>query len=431
MKAYFLFLSCSILACSSNEAGQADLAAPTSDASPADVLPDASPRVETDATAEATPPAENDTREAGATNLVDSAANPADAAMGVVAVHPAPPLGRTLLLIGQSGARAFDEYTTATKSLAAGGSVYGELYTGTLSNAAQVEVVTSLEAKQAGSWVEVGLSWKDAMAARGFINIDPNDATPDNYRTVGVEEQIVMGKFDSQIDSIASFIQSHAGVTFLLRVDYEVSTNFHCNIDPAKWNFDTKDCHFYVDAFRYIAQRVHKGVATGNVAFVYHPVRGQAALLYPGDEVVDWVGFSVFNNDLCLPVRNGSDLVNGCTTGTIDPGLAGDIGWAEARGKPVIIAESSVQHETDADPAAFTTYLDRLFGLIDAHPGIRALTYIDIDWRNNWIPGEAWTGPFDSDSRVQRYPETLSRWCKELAGGRYLGASGKPATCGI
>jgi hypothetical protein len=337
----------------------------------------------------------------------------------------------TLLLIGQSGARAIDDYVAASKSMPAGGSVYGELYTGALNNDAQTEVVLALEKQSIDAFVEVGMSWKDAMAARGYINIDPNDGKPDDYRTVGVEELITQGAFDTQLDAFASFFKGHPSITFLLRVDYEVSTNFHCNVDRTKWNFDTKDCHFYVDAFRHVVERIRGNGRAQNVQFVYHPVRGQALLLYPGDDSVDWIGFSTFNNDLCLPVRNGDEIVNGCTSGQVDPGLASDITWAEARGKRVMIAESSVQHDTDDDPASFITYLDRLFGLVVAHPGIRGLTYINIDWRNNWIPGEAWTGPFDADSRVQRYPETLGRWCRELASGRYVGAGGRPTSCGL
>jgi hypothetical protein len=97
----------------------------------------------------------------------------------------------------------------------------------------------------------------------------------------------------------------------------------------------------------------------------------------------------------------------------------------------VIIAESAVQHDTDSDPTKFNGYLDRLFDLLNRHAGIRGLVYIDIDWRNNWIPGEAWTGPFDADSRVQRFPETLARWCGELSGGRYVGADARAARCGM
>jgi hypothetical protein len=361
---------------------------------------------------------------------IDDAGGPS-AEAGAASDRQAPPSEGTLLLIGQSGARAFDDYVVATKSTPAGGSVYGELYTGKLNNDAQAQAVAALEKLPAGAYVELGLSWKDAMAARGYINIDPNDGKPDDYRTVGVEEQIVQGAFDQQIDAFVTFFKSHPTITFLLRVDYEVSTNFHCNVDHTKWNFDTKDCHFYVDAFRYVAKRVREIGQVQNVQLVYHPVRGQASLLYPGDETVDWVGFSVFNNDLCLPVRNGEQVVNGCTGGSVDPGLANDIAWAEARGKRVIVAESSVQHDTDSDAASFNTYLDRLFGLLGAHRGIRGLVYINIDWRNNWIPGEAWTGPFDADSRVQRYPETLARWCRELASGRYWGADRQPTTCGL
>jgi hypothetical protein len=44
----------------------------------------------------------------------------------------APELGKTALLIGQSGRRAHVDYVLSTASVPAGGSMYAELYNGKL-----------------------------------------------------------------------------------------------------------------------------------------------------------------------------------------------------------------------------------------------------------------------------------------------------------
>lgn len=77
---------------------------------------------------------------------------------------------------------------------------------------------------------------------------------------------------------------------YLLRVDYEVSGNLHANTDPSGFDSATFDLTAYPKAFAHV-RKVFLGVLP-NVDFVYHAVRGEAALLYPGDDVVDWNGMS-------------------------------------------------------------------------------------------------------------------------------------------
>ena len=75
---------------------------------------------------------------------------------------------------------------------------------------------------------------------------------------------------------------------YLFRVDYEVSGNLHANTNPTTFDPTTFDTTAYPKAFAHVREVV-LGVLP-NVDFVYHAVRSQAKLLYPGDAVVDWNG---------------------------------------------------------------------------------------------------------------------------------------------
>ncbi|MDX2681465.1 hypothetical protein [Streptomyces soliscabiei] len=157
-------------------------------------------------------------------------------------------------------------------------------------------------------------------------------------------------------------------------------------------------------------------------------MRGEFDKLYPGDDTVDWVGASVFNNDLCQPYpENGTTYWNGTAdtaartcSGYYDNYVGGNLNafphaypvdldilrmrwWAETHGQPMLVAESGVQRMSDQLAADYTAFMRRLHTLVayrgplrnaivdgapthfvgtgyDLSDVIRAVTYIDIDW---------------------------------------------------
>jgi hypothetical protein len=334
----------------------------------------------------------------------------------------APPLGKTALLIGQSGRRAHLDYVQSMQSVPAGGSVYAELYTGRFLSFEQAAFVDYLSQYFPGSLVEVGLSWKDNRVNAGYCDLSDPACVAAGGATAP-ELDIVAGKYDAALTTFAKTMQAYPMLKFLVRVDYEVSPSLHCA--PA----DNRDCPAYRDAFRYL-HRFWEQAGVSNVALVFHPTRGWAEQMYPGDDVTDWIAFSVFNHDLCLPTPEGENA--GCAAGAHwDQNLAKDLAWADEQGKPLLIAESTVQKPSDESAAGFREYLTRLLEIADQHPQLRGLTYINMKWAGGWVYGEDWTqGAFGNvDARLARFPETRAFFCDQLVTGRFVSAQGAPLGC--
>ena len=314
--------------------------------------------------------------------------------------HYDPGLGRTLVLIGQNYLDEYQQYSQDSGSLPAGASTYGDIYSGQLNKDSQNLIEALAHDNQHNAYVEIGFSWKDGLASHGYAD----------HRTITIEEDIVAGKFDANIDSIAAYMQTYPQLRFLFRIDYEVSGNFHCNTNPIDWDQNTQNCAYYKAAFNYIAHRIRDLNHTENVDFVYHPVRGQADALYPGSEFVDWVGFSVFNHDLCLNTIETDGPFYNCPDQSVDPNLAHDIDIVKQNyKKPVIISESAYQQSTQT----FQLYLSRLFSLIENND-IHALVYIHSNW-----PNHSWQLPW-RDSRLTNDPAILTQWLDEIILPRYI-----------
>ena len=101
-------------------------------------------------------------------------------------------------------------------------------------------------------------------------------------------EDIAGGKYDVSLKQLGSYLAGFPNVHYLLRVDYEVSGNLHANTDPNGFDPNTFDYTAYPKAFAHV--RSVLSAQTANIEFVFHPVRGSAEVLYPGDSVVDWQG---------------------------------------------------------------------------------------------------------------------------------------------
>lgn len=334
----------------------------------------------------------------------------------------APSVGKTALLIGQSGRRAHVDYVLGTGSTPAGGSVYAELYTGKFLSFEQGAFVDYLSRYYPGSLVEVGFSWKDNRVNAGYCDLSKPDCVASGG-AVAPELDIVAGKYDQALQRFGKLMQSYDKLKFLLRVDYEVSPNLHCA--PA----DKDACPAYQNAFRYLKELWTKA-GVKNVELVFHPTRGWAKQMYPGPDVTDWIAFSVFNHDLCLPTPEGTN--GGCKAGAeLDSNLEADLAWAEQQGKPVLIAESTVQKPSDDSAAGFNEYLTRLLGLVEERPQVRGVTYINMKWAGAWIYGEDWTtGAFgNADARIAHFPETRAFFCQRFGSGRFVALGGSTLGC--
>jgi hypothetical protein len=394
---------------------------------------------------------------------VPNAARPR--AAGPNAANPADDSGRALL-VGQSNTGAWNDLTAATGADPQGGSVYYSVRDGGFSGACGSGCETDYASFLAdrGKQIEVGVSWKDDPP--GWDG-DNNDKAAASQRATA---DIAAGAYDDRFAALASFIAAHPAATFLVRVDYEVSSAFFCT--------NGTDCAPYKNAFRHVAQLLRARSGAGSrVQFVYHPVRGEFDTLYPGDDVTDWIGVSVFDQDLCQPYReNGTTYWNGTEdtaartcSGYYDDYVGGNLNaiphgypvdtnilrmmwWAQTHHKPMLVAESGVQRMSDAlaadgtqSDADFTAFMQRLNALVtyrgplpngvvdgaqthftgtgyDLSSVVRAVTYIDVDWRYGFdgrtSPDAPVALPSSSgwyvNSLISAYPQGRAAFCGML-----------------
>ena len=354
----------------------------------------------------------------------------------------APPDSKTYLIIGQTFQKEFQDYVSAFDQAPAGSSHYGEIYTGNFNqgdDGHQQAFLTYMGKNYPEAVVEVALSIKDNPAAGGYgaLETKPN----------GIHQaltDITQGKWDAKIDQFAKTFKSFPHIRFLVRIDYEVSMGMHANQSSQPWSkileqYSARgvnllespelakeiDVAAYKNAFNYIAKRIRQTAAVQNVAFVYHPVRGfgDCRNLYPGDEFVDWIGFSVFNHDVCMDCREANGSISHNGTGVLDPNLKQCLEWASTK-KPLMICESGFQTPaTGQNTESFKTYLSRVFGLINQY-NIKAWVYINSDWQ-----AHHWTLPW-GDSRLETNPEIKGYWMHQLRDPRFIQYPGKTFTDG-
>lgn len=356
-----------------------------------------------------------------------------DTSAGGGVVSFAPEAGKTLLMIGQTYINEYEGYVNAVHRAPAGSSHYGEIYTGTINqgdDANNEAFLDYMETNYPLAYCEVAISIKDDPAAGGYSG--PNAVWQ-------ACKDIAAGKWDTQIDQIASDLKNRPSLKFLLRIGYEVSLDMFANqtttnfIDILnKYNsqginalenanqIPEFDLHAYPDAFNYIAKRIREYNGVTNVNFIYHPVRGfgDAKWLYPGDAYVDWFGLSIFNHDVCWPTWEGANppFENCPESQSMDANVKQCLSWAkDSIHKPIIIAESAVQADTiHQNTAAFADgYLQKVYDLIDTFD-IRAWVYINSDWvAHGW--GSVW-----GDSRVEKNPQIVQFWTNEVFKPRYI-----------
>ena len=302
-----------------------------------------------------------------------------------------PGAGKTNLLIGQTWQQEFIDYVNAYKA-PAGSSHYGEIYSGEVNQGDDAfgnNFLTYMNNNYPGAYALVAISIKDNPGAGGY---------GDTYSAL---RDIVAGRWDAEIDKFARTFADHSDLKFYVRLGYEVSLYMFAS---------GGDTQTYKDAYNRMAQRI-RAIAS-NVDFVYHPVRGfnDVVDLYPGDQYVDWVAFSIFNHDVCLSSPSGSN----CSGQQIDGNLAQGFDWAKnTKGKPVMIAESAVQRYASESASGFMDYLDRVKDVIETYD-IGVWAYIDSDWN-----AHNWTGDW-GDSRVEINQTVLNHWNSIVSTSRYI-----------
>ncbi|MBU2987676.1 hypothetical protein KO528_20085 [Saccharophagus degradans] len=252
-------------------------------------------------------------------------------------------------------------------------------------------------------------------------------------------ENIAQGVYDSSLTKLTDYFKSIAPRKVFLRIGYEFDGAWNCYKPES-----------YKAAYRYIAQNISAAgvtnvatvwqsatwpdatVAGDNASLYDHTMPGFLDSWYPGDDVVDWVGVSVFYRDLSqwnytppdTPARAQETLLT----------------FARNHTKPVMIAEAAPQgyrvgaltHSVIQQNAQTPVTAERIwrdwyapfFEFIYSNSDvIRAVAYINAHWETQGMwecnPGvaagqEGCNSGNWGDSRVQANPLIKQRWLEQV-----------------
>lgn len=252
----------------------------------------------------------------------------------------------------------------------------------------------------------------------------------------GALDRLLAGAYDANIAQLAQFAAKVRGNVYL-RLGYE--------FDGA-WNQGYEQSERFVRAYRHIVDglRAHGAdniltVWQASAASVDDIIDGGHEDIrdwYPGDEYVDWLGFSWFMHPELRPTAEVAWMP------PTPRELAREvIDLAEELGKPVMIAEAAPQafdlaratkrnHSPLWDGPAgenvrrlspediWQAWYQPLFDLMASEPSIRALAYINC----NWDVQPMWGAPYESgywgDTRLEVNPIIAERFNQALANWR-------------
>jgi len=206
----------------------------------------------------------------------------------------------------------------------------------------------------------------------------------------GYTGQIGAGLYKNAIERLGRFILRSGRVVYL-RIGYEFDGEWN-GYEPAQ----------YIRAFRAIVDTLREmGVENVQTVWQSSGSGGADHLLqwYPGDDYVDWMGYSCFNGPAALTGR-------------------GILMLARERGKPVFVCEAAPRRDNklaDAETLWAGWYAPFLRHIEANSDIIGAVGYINCDWESQRM----WRGQGWGDSRLQINERLADMWRETLASGLF------------
>lgn len=232
----------------------------------------------------------------------------------------------------------------------------------------------------------------------GDIHADAyfNDSTFNNsFLVIGLYMVDILpyineGYLDSKIIELGEWIKSKNRPIYL-RIGYEFD---------GSWNDYNPD--EFKTAWKHIVH-VFDELEVKNVAYVWQSSGGNHPninLWYPGDDYVNWLGYSYFN---------GSNMGQSIRD------------FAETHNKPIMIAEATPKRDLKQGDSGvhWNAWFAPLFSSIYSNDNVKALAYINTNWdsQSMWV-GEGW-----GDSRLQEVASIKQNWEAEIAKSPWIVAS--------
>jgi glycosyl hydrolase family 26 len=220
--------------------------------------------------------------------------------------------------------------------------------------------------------------------------------------------RVAAGGQDKRIDTEAAYLKSHYTSKFFMVVHHEPEND----VNPtAGSGMTAKD---YASMYRHTVQRL-RADGVSNVVFVmaymsYEKWFNQTwwGDLYPGDDVIDWVGVDAYLTAGPTSFHNGpfSQLMDR-TTSSAFPGF---YAWATTKHptKPVMLAEWGVYENTAGDYTVKPAHFDTVLPDLAKYPALKAMVYFDAPSVQSGL-----------DSRVDSSAASLTEFKKIAADPRF------------
>ncbi len=230
---------------------------------------------------------------------------------------------------------------------------------------------------------------------------------------VNHEGEIARGEQDSLVMALGTWIKSLGERPVFLRIGYEFA---------GEWNHYNRE--EYIAAFKHFKNTYDK-MGIQNIAYVWQShgwglTMEQLETWYPGDDYVDWVGYSFFSRwdevvmlDFARKVKKPVFIAE--ATPTISTATVKTNGKTKA---------TDLSNPADAEEAWDKWFVPFFKTIHDNEDIVKAISYINCHWKSHemWKNNPTFQGV---DARLQESPKIAAKWKKEMADERYLQASPK------
>jgi beta-mannanase len=187
---------------------------------------------------------------------------------------------------------------------------------------------------------------------------------------------VAAGGADARIDRLAAYIKSTFTERFYLTIFHEPEND----VNPAAGSgWTATDYHnmYRHTVLRLRADGVDNAVTVMNyMGFGKWMRQSWFAQLWPGDDVVDWIGLDPYGSG-ALTGYNARDFAT--LVDRPEAGYPGYYTWAntEHPGKPIMLCEWGIEYDA-SNPGGQASFFDTMNTQLADYPNVKALVYYDV-----------------------------------------------------
>jgi hypothetical protein len=182
---------------------------------------------------------------------------------------------------------------------------------------------------------------------------------------------------DAFLDRLAAHLRKNYRERFFFAIHHEAEDQVR---ERPGSGYTARD---YAAMFRHVVNRLRARGATNvvtvliHMAYVPHTTKSWFTQMYPGDDVVDWIGFDTYSySDPGYGHGNFDELLN--RKSASKPGWPGFYNWVRAKHprKPVMVAEWGVWF-SKRNPGHMARFYREVGRDITRYPGIKAMVHFE------------------------------------------------------